>query len=178
MVQQIKDPVRGTTIRKDDNRSKFFTRIFGNSAANGELKRSIEFLAEDYAAANKIAANLSSHSKWIPYPFLVDHLKKISDEMRGHAEIFRAKIIELGGQVPQSGLESRLEMGKNRSGDDLHQNVKRLVMDMEEHSARCETLMHQKNIVHDAGGEKLLNAVIVDMQRQKDELMDIVMRIS
>jgi hypothetical protein len=170
--------VQQTSIQKNDNRVRFFKRIFKDSTINGELKRNTEFLVEDYTAANKIAANLSSSSKWIPYPFLVDHIKKIADEMRVQGEIFREKIIELGGQVPQVNLESREASERNHSGEEVRQNIRRLIMDMEEHSTRCDTLMHQKNMIADAGVVNLLNAVIVDMQRQKDELIDIVMRIS
>lgn len=170
--------VQQTSIRKNDHRVGFFERIFKDSTLSREQKRSIEFLAEDCAAANKIAANLSSHSKWIPYPFLVDRVKSISDEMRSQAEIFRTKIIELSGQGAQINLEGREVSERNHSAEDFRENVRRLVEDMEEHSTRCDTLMHQKNMITDADVLKLLNVVIVDMQRQKEELTDIVMRIS
>ena len=170
--------VQQTTIRKNNEGLAFLERIFGNSAVNGEVKRSIGFLRDDYAAAMKIAGNLYSHAKWIPYPFLVDRIKRISDEVKLHAEIFRAKIIELGGQIPQATLESRDASKSNYDGHAFGQNVKRLVADMEEHSDQCETLLHQKNMVIDVQVVELLNAVIVDMQRQKDELTDIIMRIS
>ncbi len=170
--------VQQTSIQKNDNQVGFFRRIFKDSTVNGELRRSIEFLLEDYTAANKIAANLSSRSKWIPYPFLVDHTKKIADEMRVQGEIFREKIIELGGQVPQVNLENREFSERNNSGEEVRQNIRRLIMDMEEHSTRCDTLIHQKNMITESSVAKLLNAVIVDMQRQKDELIDIIMRIS
>ncbi len=170
--------VQQTSVQKDNNRAGFFKRIFTDSAAKGEEKREIVFLLEDYMTANKIASNLSSHSKWIPYPFLVDHVKKISDEMRGQAEIFRQKIIELGGQVSQINLESREVSRRDNSGEGLRQNIKSLVMDMEEHSTACDALMRQRNMLADSGVVNLLSAVILDMQRQKDELTDIVMRIS
>jgi len=186
--------VQQATVQKNDGRLRFLKKIFSESVADSEVNRSIRFLVEDYTAANRIAADLSSHSKWIPYSFLVDRLKKISDEMRGHAEIFRAKIIELGGQVSsatgghtsgQTSTESQEAHELDHNGHKDHQldvphgeNVKRLVMDMEEHSARCEALMHQRNLIDDASIAKLLNVVIVDMQRQKEELTDIIMRIS
>ncbi len=184
--------VQQTTIRQSKNSPAFFNRVFGEWTKNREGRRSIAFLSEDYTAAMKLAAELTSHSKWIPYPFLVDHLKKISDELRGHAEIFRAKIIELGGQiVPErttsAGIasDSRPSSEKAQAGHDRHGlgisqggNAKKLVADMEEHSARCEALMHQKNLVSDTDIVILLHTIVVDMQRQEDELIDIIMKVS
>jgi len=186
--------VHRSTVKNNDGRLGFLKRIFSEPILDGGFERRIQSLAEDFVAANKIAASLTYHSKWIPYPFLVEHIKKISDEMSGQAEIFREKIIELGGQIPTAigrHVSSRTDSGNrgshefNQDGHGDHrsdvphvENVKRLVMDMEEHAARCEALMHQRNLTDDPAIEKLLSAVIVDMQRQKEELTDIVMRIS
>lgn len=160
-----------TTVEKTGRRVNFFNSLFQDSTEKRELNRDIKFLSGDYAALVKIAANLSSHVKWIPYPFLLNRIKKIAEEIRALGEVLRAKINELGGQVPQVASE-------NHEVQESRQNVKRLVKDMEEHSARCEILVHQKNSVRDANVMKVIDAIVLDMQRQKDELLDIVMRLS
>jgi len=163
--------IQQTVVPEVESGLDFLGEFFKGSDEKAGRKKIIEFLSDDYSAAVRIAANLSSHSKWIPYQFLLNRLKRIADEVRTQADIFRAELAELGGQIPQVSME-------NRDLLEFRQNVKRLVTDVEEHSSRCETLMHQKNVVRDEGVLRLIDAVIVDMQRQKDELIDIVMRLS
>ncbi len=160
-----------TTVHKNLRRFGLLNTFFQDSTEKRELNKDIKFLSDDYTALVKIAANLSSHVKWIPYPFLLNRIKKIAEEIRALGEILRAKISELGGQVPQVTTE-------NRDVREFRQNVKRLVEDMEEHAALCETLTHQKNLIRDAGVIRVIDSVTLDMQRQKDELLDIVMRLS
>ncbi|MCL4512034.1 MAG: hypothetical protein M1470_13330 [Bacteroidetes bacterium] len=160
-----------TTVEKAEKRFGFLDNLFEDSNGKGELKKDTDFLSDDYAAAIRIAANLSSNAKWIPYPFLQNRIRKIADEMRTQSELFRSKISELGGQLPQVAVD-------NRDLLEFRQNVKRLVKDMEEHAAQSEALTHQKNKITDESVKELISAVIVDMQRQKDELIDIVMRLS
>ena len=160
-----------TLVDKNVRRFGLLSRFFQDSTEKRELNRDIKFLGDDYTAIVKIAANLSSHVKWIPYPFLLNRIKKIAEELRALGEVLRYKMSELGGQVAQVSAESR-EL------HDFRQNVKRLVGDMEEHAALCEALVHQKNLIKDPGVLKVVDAVARDMQKQKDELLDIVMRVS
>lgn len=180
--------VHQTTIQRAGNRLKFLDDLFGDEGKGSELRRDTEFLINDYAGFTNIAADLSSHSKWIPYSFLIDRIKKIADEIRGFADLLRGKIVELGGQIPSDALRSFVtrddagdgsrELQHRTSYDLLKQDIKRLLSDVGEHSSRCELLQHQRNLISDAGVAKLLGLIIVDMQRQKNELIDIVMRIS
>lgn len=180
--------VHQTTIQRAGNRLKFLDDLFGDRGKGPELKKDTGFLVNDYVGFTNLAADLSSHSKWIPYPFLIDRTKKIADEIRGFADLLRGKIAELDGQIPSdalrssstqdhSGNDSR-ELQHRTSYDLLKQDIKRLLSDVGEHSSRCELLQHQRNLIGDAGVAKLLGLIIVDMQRQKNELIDIVMRIS
>ncbi len=136
-----------------------------------EHRKIMDYLSDDYTAAMRLAANLSSHGKWIPYPFLTNRLKKIADEVRALAEVLRAGIVRLGGTVPQIAAE-------NREDVDFRQSIKRLVHDMEEHASRSEMLIHQKNNIRDVNVIKLLDSVSSSMLAQRDELLDIVMRLS
>ncbi len=136
-----------------------------------EHEKDLKYLKDDYSAALQLAADLSSHAKWIPYPFLINRLKKIADEVRTKAELLRIKIVELGGAVPQSAVE-------NREDVEFRVNVRRLAKDMEAHAAFSELLVHQKNNIRDAGVLKIIEMIASEMQNQKDELMDIVMRLS
>ncbi len=160
-----------TTPSKTEKRFGLLNSLFGDTSEKKELARGIELLSDDYAAAVRIAANLSSHSRWIPYPFLLNRLRKIAEEMRGHAEALRTKIAQLGGQTPQVPVE-------NRDVLEFRQNIKRLVSDMEDHASRSEILLHQRNQISDPDVIKLIDALILDMQRQKEELLEIVMRLS
>jgi hypothetical protein len=157
-----------TAAEKHHSRLSF---LDGFSAGRKEHEANINYLKEDYSAAIRLAANLHSHAKWIPYPFLVNRLKNVAEEVRAQAEVIRQKIVELGGNLPQVAIHD-LEDAEFR------QNVKRLVKDMEEYAALTEVLVHQKNNVHDEAVLKILGTVAANMQRQKDELMDIVMRLS
>jgi hypothetical protein len=187
--------VQQTAVRKAGRRLKFLDTLLVNQGDGGDLKRDIDFLIKDHTMFTELAADLSSHSKWIPYPFLIERLKKIADELRGFAEILRGKIIESGGQISQES--SRLVDGHGESaghgsserysshklefssGHELfRQNVGLLVRDMEDHSSSCDVLQHQRNQIKDSAIAKLINLIIVDMQRQRNELIDIVMRIS
>ncbi|MCL5266804.1 MAG: hypothetical protein M1469_01725 [Bacteroidetes bacterium] len=160
-----------TTVSKADKRFGWFDGLFGDTSEKKEIARDIDLLCNDYAAAVRIAANLSSHSKWIPYPFLSNRLKGIAEEIRSQAEALRAKIAELNGQLPPVSVENRDVLG-------FRQNVKRLVHDMEEHASRTEILMHQRNRMENPDIIRLIDALILDMQRQKEELLNIVMRLS
>ena len=128
-----------TTVEKAEKRFGFLDNLFEDSNGKGELKKDTDFLSDDYAAAIRIAANLSSNAKWIPYPFLQNRIRKIADEMRTQSELFRSKISELGGQLPQVAVD-------NRDLLEFRQNVKRLVKDMEEHAA--DFILHVQKIAH------------------------------
>jgi hypothetical protein len=170
-----------TNAQKEKGFFKVFEGIIGDSVGAKELKKVIKFLSEDYVSSIRIAGNLSSHSKWIPYPFLAESLKKIADELREHAEIFRAKVMQLGGEVPRLNSGGPQDLPSNHTdymGNGFRQSLKRLVTDMEEHSSMCESLIHQKNVITDADTVKILDKIILDMQRQKDELLNVIMRIS
>ncbi|MCL4539882.1 MAG: hypothetical protein M1378_09870 [Bacteroidetes bacterium] len=160
-----------TTVSKGAKRFGWLDGVFHDTSEKKEIACDIAFLCDDYAAAVRIAANLSSHSRWIPYPFLSTRLKKIAEEMRAQAEALRIKIAELDGQLPQVSMENRDLM-------EFRQNVKRLVGDMEEHASRTEIMMHQRNQIKDPDVIRLIDALVLDMQRQKEELLDIVMRLS
>ncbi len=160
-----------TTVENKSRKAGLLSDLSTGSVDKKEQKKVLEYLAEDYIAAFSIAANLSSHGKWIPYPFLTDRLKKLADEMRAQGELLRAKLTELGGAIPQ------LSTG-NREDVDFRQNVKRLVGDMEDHASRSETLIHQRNNIRDESVIALIDAIASEMQKQKDELLDIVMRLS
>lgn len=156
---------------KSHDKLAFLSGLSAGHVDRKEKQKMIKYLGDDYLAFLRIAANLSSHSKWIPYPFLTNRLKKIADEMRAQAETIRAKLVQLGGAVPQATTNTREEV-------EFRQNVNRLVKDMEEHATRSEVLIHQKNNIRDSEVIKMMEAVAVQMQKQKDELMDIVMRLS
>jgi predicted translin family RNA/ssDNA-binding protein len=160
-----------TATVKSHRKFSFLDSFSVGHAGRIEQEKDVKYLEEDYSAALKLAANLSSHVKWIPYPFLVNRLRKVADDVRSQAEVMRTKIVELGGTVPQVNIESREDV-------EFRENVKRLVRDMEEYSSRSEALVHQRNNIRDAGVLKLVETIASEMQSQKDELMDIVMRLS
>jgi hypothetical protein len=164
MLQQM------TAERRHHNLS-FLDSLSAGVSDKKEGRKILNYLSEDYAAAIRIAGNLSSHAKWIPYPFLVNRLKKIADEMRAQAEIIRVKVAELGGAVPQANVDIREDV-------EFRQNVRRLVKDMEEHAAMSEAFIHQRNNIRDEGVIKLIDSISLEMQKQKEELLDIVMRLS
>ncbi len=160
-----------TTVSKTGKRFSWFDGLFEDTSDTKELMLALGFLGDDHAAAVRLAANLSSHSRWIPYPFLSNRLKAVAEELRGQAEAFRAKIAELNGQPPQVSVENRDLQG-------FRQNVKRMVGDMEEHTSRLEIMMHQRNRLRNHDLLVFFDAIILDMHRQKEELLDIVMRLS
>lgn len=160
-----------TAVENKTHKSGLLSGLSTGLIDKKEHKKILEYLGEDYVAAFSIAANLSSHGKWIPYPFLTDRLKKLADQMRAQGELFRAKLTLLGGTVPQLTTENREDVG-------FRQNVKRLVRDMEEHASRTETLIHQRNNIRDESVVGLIDTIVSEMQKQKDDLLDIVMRLS
>ncbi len=160
-----------TATEKSHRKFSFLDGISAGYAGRREHEKDVKYLEDDYSAALRLAANLSSHAKWIPYPFLVNRLRKVADEVRAQAEVMRTKIVELGGSVPQVNIDSREDV-------EFKDNVKRLVKDMEQHATMSETLVHQRNNIRDAGVLKLIGTIASEMQSQRDELMDIVMRLS
>ena len=175
--------VQQTAVLKNGRLSTFWDGLFGGNEDSIEAKKDIEFLTRDYIDFTGLASNLSSHSKWIPYPFLIDRIKRIADEVRAFAELSRAKVSELGGQIPpvtnaDPAIHRPGEIHPQTNYDLLGQNIKRLVHDMESHSVLCESLQHQRNLIKDRGVADLINRIFVDMQKQEDELLDVVMKIS
>ncbi len=177
--------VQQTSIQK--TRLKFIDDLFGDQTDRREIKKDIDFLIKDYTGFIGLAASLSSHSKWIPYPFLIDRIKKVADELRSFADLLRGKILDLGGQIPPGAMRSAggrdevvnpQELQSRTDNYLSRENVGHLVKDMEEHSSRWEILQHQKNLIKDKSVAKLINVIIIDMQRQKGDLIDIVMRLS
>ena len=164
MLQQPK-------LEKKENRTGILGRLTFRSVESREAEKDLEYLAEDYEAMSRIAANLSSHARWIPYPFLRDRIRSLAEEVRALSELIRANILGLGGKVPQVALE-------NRDVLEFRQNVMRLVRDMEEHSNQSEIFVHQKNKIENKDVVKMIGHIILRMQVQKEELMDIVMRLS
>jgi len=164
MLQQPK-------LEKKENRTGSLGRLTFRSVESREAEKDLEYLAEDYEAMSRIAANLSSHARWIPYPFLRDRIRSLAEEVRALSELIRANILGLGGKVPQVALE-------NRDVLEFRQNVMRLVRDMEEHSNQSEIFVHQKNKIENKDVVKMIGHIILRMQVQKEELMDIVMRLS
>lgn len=156
---------------KSHHRLAFLESLSASQTDKREHEKILSLLSDDYSAAVRLAANLSSHSKWIPYPFLLNRLKDIADGVRGQAELIRGAIVRLGGTIPQVASETRDDV-------DFRQNIKRLVGDMEAHASRSELLVHQKNSIRDATVAALLGSVASDMQNQRQELLDIVMRLS
>ncbi len=156
---------------KSHHRLAFLESLSVSHSDKREHEKILNILSDDYSAFMRLAANLSSHSKWIPYPFLLNRLKNIADEVRGQAELIRGAIVRLGGPIPQVTSETRDDV-------DFRQNIKRLVGDMEAHASRSELLVHQKNSIRDAAVAALLGSVASDMQNQREELLDIVMRLS
>ncbi|HUI29941.1 MAG TPA: hypothetical protein VLX91_06970 [Candidatus Acidoferrales bacterium] len=174
--------VQESSVRKAGRGFGFLESLF-EDANRSESKKDLEFLRKDYVDLIALSASLSSHSKWIPYLFLIERIKKTADELRGISELLRGKILELGGQVPTdaSGMLSPHDNSLNDGSAANYlsrQNVKRLVKDMEVHSSCCEALQRQRNLIRDGGVARLLTVVIADMQRQKAELLDVVMKIS
>ncbi len=159
------------TAEHAEKRTGLWTRFRTLTKETGELNKDIEFLTEDYVSMSRIAANLSSHTKWIPYSFLQNRIRKLADEVRTQSEALRSKISELGGRVPQVPVE-------NREILEFKQNIKRLVRDMEDHANQSEVFVHHKNKIRDESIVKLIDMIIKQMQLQKNELMDIVMRLS
>ena len=160
-----------TVTDRPHGRLSFLDSFTAGYSGRREQEKDVKYLEEDYSAALRLAANLSSHAKWIPYPFLVNRLRKVADDVRAQGELMRARIVELGGIVPQVNIDSREDV-------EFRENVRRLVQDMEEHAARSEALVHQRNNIRDAGVLKLIGTIASEMQKQRDELMDIVMRLS
>ena len=160
-----------TTSEKKEKRSGILGRLMMGQSENRETTRDLEYLSEDYEAMSRIAANLSSHSRRIPYPFLQNRIKTLAEEVRALSEMIRSKIMSLGGKLPQVAVE-------NRDVLEFRQNIKRLVRDMEEHSSQSETFVHQKNKIENQDVIKMISEIVLRMQVQKDELMDIVMRLS
>lgn len=160
-----------TAAEKSHSKLAFLDGLTAGHIDKKEREKILDYLSDDYTSFLRIAANLSSHSRWIPYPFLANRLKQIADDMRSQAEALRAKLVHLGGTVPQLSTDSREEV-------EFRQNVKRLVGDMEDHAARSEMIVHQKNNIRDNDVAALIEAIAANMQKQKNELLDIVMRLS
>ncbi len=160
-----------SAIENRRHRIAFIEALSSDSGPRRELKKDLQYLGEDYASLISIAANMASHYKWIPYPFITNRLRKIADDLRSNAELVRVKIVELGGVPPQVSLQTREDV-------DFRGNVRRLVSDMEEHASRSEAFVHQKNNMTDRDVIRLVDFLASEMQRRNEELLDIVMRLS
>jgi len=179
--------VQQTRTQRTGNRFTRLAELFGSEPIRARVNRENDFLMQDFLEFSSLATNLTSHSRWIPYPFLVERVKKLSDEIRTLAEVVRVKVVELGGQISSDALRVPIahdpendtrELQDSGSYGYLKQNVGRLVRDMQTHSNLCDTLQHQKNIIGETDAANLISLMIADMQRQGKELLDIVMRIS
>jgi hypothetical protein len=193
--------VQQTASQKSGRRRQFVADLFESQGDKREKGKEVDFLVKDSAMFMRLAANLSSHSKWIPYPFLVSRLRRIADVLRGFADILRGKILQIGGADPVIGGQVSFEgtrsvsdngdrenAGPDRveekelppsNGWDLSkQNVKLLVKDMEAHASCFENLERQRYRIKDPEIARLIELMIPDMQTQKDELIDIIMRIA
>lgn len=160
-------------VRTQNPRSKLsFLDFLSDSAfERKEIQRTIKLLQQDYLTTLKISSNLSMHAKWIPYPFLQERVRKISESLRKQSELLREQITKLGGELPQFSSEQI-------TWSDHAQNVKRLVQELEHTSQLYETYAHQRNIVEQNQSANLLSALLEDTKKLKEDLTDIVMRLS
>ena len=114
-IFQGDDVVQQAMTEKSTKRFGFIGALVSGGADNRERAKTAEFLGEDYAAAIKVATNLSWHSRWIPYAFLANRIKKLADEIRSQTELLRVRIVELGGQVPRVSVDARELLGLDKT---------------------------------------------------------------
>jgi hypothetical protein len=193
--------VQSTTTQKRESRFKFLDGLFGNRGEERQSEDEFEILMRDSSVVAALANQLTSHSKWIPYPFLVDRLKKIADELRSFADLLRRRISELmksehiiTGQTSLKELkpsESKVDeisgqtdkrpgMGGahlERSGLP-RRNVDLLVNDLEELSNFYQDLQGQNYRKTDPETAELIRHIIFDIDEQYEELTDIIMRLA
>ncbi|MGC8594591.1 MAG: hypothetical protein ACP5MI_03195 [Candidatus Kryptoniota bacterium] len=149
-----------------------FFDFFSESAfKKREIQRTVKLLQQDYLTALKISSNLSMHVKWIPYPFLQERVRKISESLRKQSELLREQITKLGGELPQFSSEQPTLY-------DHRQNVKKLVQELENLSELYETYAHQRNIVEQSESAQVLSTLLDNTGKLKEDLTDIVMRLS
>lgn len=90
--------------------SKGWRRFLDGLQAD-ERSQLVELLREEYLDEAKDAAQLKEHSRRMPYAHFRERLLRIAEEEQAHVEWLRAKILELGGEVP--AVSSTIKTGRN-----------------------------------------------------------------
>jgi bacterioferritin len=133
----------------------------------------LSMLIGDYSKEIAIAKQMDEHSQIIPYDFLRERLKRIASEERRHAEMLKKKIVELGGQVQVYAYDYRFKSETIHSS----RGFRRLISDLEFDREIYEDYIAQLNRVEDEDIRALLERIVIDEIRHKDELTDLVMRL-
>jgi|GEM_PF-5983885 hypothetical protein len=160
-----------TWAQNQEKKMSFLDFLSDSAFKRREIQKTIKLLQMDYLTTLRISSNLSVHAKWIPYPFLQERVRKISESLRKQSELLREQIIKLGGELPPLSSEQI-------SLSDHRQNVKKLVQELENTSKLYETYAHQRNIVEQNESSHLLSILLDNTKKIKEELTDIVMRLS
>jgi HSP20 family protein len=165
------DQIMETWAQNQEKKMSFLDFLSDSAFKRREIQKTIKLLQMDYLTTLRISSNLSVHAKWIPYPFLQERVRKISESLRKQSELLREQIIKLGGELPPLSSEQI-------SLSDHRQNVKKLVQELENTSKLYETYAHQRNIVEQNESSHLLSILLDNTKKIKEELTDIVMRLS
>lgn len=138
-----------------------------------EKEKLIEILNDNYSKELVISKMMEEHSEIIPFDFLKEKLKRLSEEEKTHAEKLKQKIIELGGTVNPKPKIYDIRTSSIHS----ERGFRKLIVDLEFDKEIYEDYIAQINKIEDEGIRELLREIIEDEIRHKDILMDIVMRL-
>ncbi len=88
--------------------------LFGASSKRNGDRETLDVigtLIDDYHGLRRLARQIEAHAESAPYPYITERLKQIALEKDEEAGVLSERIIKLGGQPNEVGLD--LHSGKN-----------------------------------------------------------------
>lgn len=144
-------------------------RKFLDGLRADERSQLVEMLREEYADEERDAVQFEEHARRMPYPQFGERLLRIAEEEKAHVEWLRAKICELGGEVP--AVSSSVKTGRNA--------WENLLMDLEEEKHDSIDFLERLLSVAERTNPEIaagLRRMQADEQRHREEILSMLMR--
>lgn len=128
----------------------------------------LAFLSREYVEEIRHSIQFQAHAERMHYPQFREKLLRIADEEQRHAKWLKARIIALGGEVPD--IPSALQEGMN-SWEHLRRDLeeeKRCVSDL------TERLATSKQIDRETAGT--LQQMLEEEKNHREVIRDMLMR--
>jgi hypothetical protein len=130
-----------------------------------------QMLINDYFSELNLSKRLQLDALSIPYEFLRERILKIAGENAEHARLLKEHLEKRGGSF-SSNQFAQNDQEPTQIG------YRNLIRDFEAHKALEEEYIRQINLIDDEETKRILKRIQRNKARQKELLLDTVMRIS